>query len=238
MAENVPLDTYTVTENVPPAGYNADPNPQMAYVTSSSTITLQFTNTLKPGSIEIKKVDEENNLLGGATFKIEPNPYDGAELLVTDNGAEDADPTEGIILLENVPLGTYTVTENAAPAGYEADPNPQIAEVDPGATDTLQFTNTLKLGVLEVTVVVDWNGVPPDNTKMFDIIIAGPSYPDNDGKSSLEEYLGSTDPCVYESFDTDGDGIDDDIEDDYCTETLLPDTDGDGLCDGSQTVGG
>ncbi|KUO39587.1 MAG: hypothetical protein AVW06_03570 [Hadesarchaea archaeon DG-33-1] len=57
--------------------------------------------------IEIRKVDEENNLLGGATFKVEPNPYDGAELLVTDGDENDSNPTPGIILLENVPMDIY-----------------------------------------------------------------------------------------------------------------------------------
>ena len=184
LIENVLLNIeYTVTETAAPADYELDPTPQTVTLTYGATVTLEFTNKIKPGSIEIKKVDKENNPLGGATFKVEPNPYDGAELLVTDGDFNDSDPTDGLILLENVPLDNYTVTENVAPAGYEADPNPQIAEVDSSATVTLQFTNKLKPGSLEVTVIVDWNGATPDNTKTFEIYIMGPSYPDNDYKT-------------------------------------------------------
>jgi len=173
---------FTITETAAPAGHELDPTPQKVTLTSTGAVSLEFTNKL--GSIEIKKVDENNDPLGGATFKVEPNPYNGAELLVTDGDLNDSDPNDGIILLENVPLGTYTVTENVAPAGYEADPTPQIAEVDSSATVTLQFTNTYAApGSLEVTVVVDWDGVTPDDTKTFEICITGPSYPDNDCKT-------------------------------------------------------
>jgi len=43
---------------------------------------------------------------------------------------------------------------------------------------------------------------------------------------------------VDEGCDTDGDGLNDSVEDGYCTDSSLADTDGDGLCDGDTAVVG
>ena len=61
----------------------------------------------------------------GATFEISLDPKDGVGVLtVVDNGANDADPTGGKILVTDALLGTYTVTETIAPAGYALDDDP------------------------------------------------------------------------------------------------------------------
>ena len=61
--------------------------------------------------------------------------------------------------------------------------------------------------------------------------------PDSDGATNLSEYNASTDPCVLNVSDTDGDGITDIIEDTMCTSSSDPDSDGDGVCDGFLAVG-
>lgn len=75
---------------------------------------VQFGN--KPmGAIQIEKRDADTGELidlPGTTFKMEPNPYNGAELIVEDNDGNDANPAYGIILLENVPPGIYTITRS------------------------------------------------------------------------------------------------------------------------------
>ena len=69
-----------------------------------------------------------SELLGGAIFKVEPNPYGGAFLLVTDNVTPDSDNTLGIILLQDVPAGTYTVTENVGKIEIRNVENKEILE--------------------------------------------------------------------------------------------------------------
>ncbi len=44
---------------------------------------------------------------------------------VVDNGTNDTDPAAGVIKVVNVPIGTYTVTETAAPTGYVLDATPK-----------------------------------------------------------------------------------------------------------------
>jgi len=80
------------------------------------------------GSIAWEKRNESQGgngghlLQGGATFTVSPDPTDNVGVLtVVDNGANDADPDAGQLLVQNVPLGTYLVTETVAPSGYALD---------------------------------------------------------------------------------------------------------------------
>jgi hypothetical protein len=156
----VPMGSYTVTENVAPAGYLLDPTVRIANVNSSTTLVLDaWVDNL--GKIEILKVDQFANPLGGATFKVSPNPYGAGDLLVTDGGLHDSSAISGTILLENVPMGSYTVTENVAPAGYLLDPTVRIANVNSSTTLVLdawvdnkpptQITRTIGFWATHVT---------------------------------------------------------------------------------------
>jgi VCBS repeat protein/prealbumin domain-containing protein len=114
-------------------------------------------------------------LLGGATFVISPDPIDGVgTLTVVDNGANDANPVPGQILVNNVILGMYTITETAAPAGFLPDDDPtRVVTVsegdlnavigtqgqdDPGNSDESDFHNRAR----EIIVTPDkCNCAPP-----------------------------------------------------------------------------
>ena len=139
LVNNVLLGSYTVTETVAPSGYALDDDPNRAVTVSSTDLAAMigtqgsddegnsdesdFHNRL--GSIAWEKRDHENNLQGGATFTITPNPLTGSDTLtVVDNGANDANPVAGQILVSNVLLGSYTVTETVAPSGYALDDDP------------------------------------------------------------------------------------------------------------------
>ncbi len=96
---------------------------------------------LFPGcKIRIEKRDLQGNLVPGATFRIEPNPFacrpgfvgDPTKLDVTDNVAPDSNPTGGIIEVTGICPGTYTVTEIAAPPGYGLNP-PAVGPAESGA---------------------------------------------------------------------------------------------------------
>jgi hypothetical protein len=77
---------------------------------------------------------DPNDLLCGATFKVTPNPFTGTgDLTVKDEcppTAPDANDafgtTGGLICLDNVRPGTYSIQETAAPANYNvANPDTQ-----------------------------------------------------------------------------------------------------------------
>ena len=86
-------------------------------------------------SLIIKKVDEDNNLISGATFLITPNPFTNrSNLAVTDDNAEDANRTSGIVLLHNVIPRQYTISEIVAPAGYIKDISVKTISINPQST--------------------------------------------------------------------------------------------------------
>jgi hypothetical protein len=88
----------------------------------NKNMSLSPNNTLWSSSLIIEKVDEKNNPIGGATFLITPNPFTNrSNLAITDDNAEDANRTSGIVLLHNVIPRQYTISEIVAPDGYIKD---------------------------------------------------------------------------------------------------------------------
>jgi hypothetical protein len=88
----------------------------------NKNMSLSPNNTLWSSSLIIEKVDEKNNPIGGATFLITPNPFTNrSNLAITDDNAEDANRTSGIVLLPNVIPRQYTISEIVAPDGYIKD---------------------------------------------------------------------------------------------------------------------
>ena len=62
-------------------------------------------------------------LLPGATFELSPDPLTGlGTLIVVDGGLNDADGlANGMLQVNNVLQGTYTITETVAPPGFRLD---------------------------------------------------------------------------------------------------------------------
>ena len=88
----------------------------------NKNMSLLPNNTLWSSSLIIEKVDEKNNLIGGATFLITPNPFTNrSNLAITDDNAEDVNRISGIVLLHNVIPRQYTISEIVAPDGYIKD---------------------------------------------------------------------------------------------------------------------
>jgi hypothetical protein len=124
-----PGTNYTVTEGAEPTGYvlesltctaggsqnTTTPAEADISVTAGSVVTCTYQNQLQLGAIKITKTSSKAALtpLAGATFSITgPNSYSKS---VTTAG------TGGTVCVGNLPFGTYSVTETAAPTGYSID---------------------------------------------------------------------------------------------------------------------
>ncbi len=110
------------------------------------------------GTLTWLKHDQDGNLLGGATFEVcRTTSYDSAAkahaalstpvcLSVTDNASPDLDGDAGELKLDKLVMGTYTVKETAAPAGYSFDPNDvksaRVETLAPDASISIAFVNT------------------------------------------------------------------------------------------------
>jgi uncharacterized repeat protein (TIGR01451 family) len=144
---DVPLGTYSICETVAPTGYILDGACKQAVLTAQNAhVTLApFVNTLGSLSWVKTKGDEAGTTrLGGATFSISPNPYGSGTLTIVDNDANDADPDAGEFSLDGVKLGSYTITETAAPEGYVLDPTPcqvVVSAADPTGDKVCSFEN-------------------------------------------------------------------------------------------------
>lgn len=128
--------TYTVEEIIPEDSlYFCDSeNPQTVVVTAGATASVSFTNALRPGKINIQKVDTLGNPLSGAVFLLEWstdgkiwNPIVYSESIQA-GGCSNPDVVDGCITTgedglaswENLHPGLYyRVTEVKAPGGYQ-----------------------------------------------------------------------------------------------------------------------
>jgi len=114
--------SYAIREIRPPAGYYATSEVRTAaLVLDVATNTLADVTVGEPlvneplpgvkfGTIQLLKVDDQNDPVGGARLGL----YNaGGELIQTAVSSDS-----GAVLFSNLPLGTYTISEIAAPEGY------------------------------------------------------------------------------------------------------------------------
>ena len=134
---NILPGTYTV-EEILPEGSIYQPmgeNPQTVTVTQGKIAEVSFTNCLRPGKIELKKIDITGSPLSGATFYLEWSE-DGSlwwpvEYSDSDSPEEGccSNPDiqngllttgeDGVLVWENLYPGLqYRLTETEAPDGY------------------------------------------------------------------------------------------------------------------------
>ena len=138
---------------------NLDPN--TAY---DNTATLKFSSnpwrgsdggsatddaSIKNYGAFLKKVDENNNALPDATFKLTKDGQDIATDLVTD--------ANGYVWVTGLDEGTYTFTETKAPNGYELAANPSTTATKVDSTvstanftpaDSTQIANVVDFGTM------------------------------------------------------------------------------------------
>lgn len=132
---NLPADTYIVREVQAPRGYLADGEAQTVLLEHGKTHTLTFYNTRIPeGGLRVLKLDEHTGQpIEGVRFTI--YHMDGRTV-----GSYRTNRS-GVISLDGLTPGWYTVVETRAADGYEQDATPHDIEVRAGATATIEVTN-------------------------------------------------------------------------------------------------
>ncbi len=108
---------------------------------STTNITINWVNT---GNIEIHKKDSvTGQAIANTTFNVKGNGID--KNITTD--------VNGIAKLDNIPPGTYQVTETISNTNYEIDTTVKTLEVEAGKTTTKEIGNKHIEGELELLKV-------------------------------------------------------------------------------------
>lgn len=131
---NLPYDTYTLEETAPKDGY----------IAASSTIEIVLNGITNNITVEedveneplrtlvIKKIDARDNtrVLAGAEFKI--TKLGGATVEATTD-------ENGLIELEELEFGSYTIAEIKAPSGYRLNTNMDIVTIDENSSLVIEI---------------------------------------------------------------------------------------------------
>ena len=126
-------DTYVVTEVSAPEGYTLDGAPQTVKVKSGQTHELTFLNEAL-GGIRITKLDEETRQpIKGVQFEIKY--MNGKRIGTYTTNAS------GVINIDDLPNGWYTVVETKAADDYILDAEPHDVEVTDGEITRVTITN-------------------------------------------------------------------------------------------------
>ena len=112
--EQLPPNTsWEVTELQAPAGYHLNEKVFTAELEENQTVTVTIPDKVKPGLI-IRKVDAETGEpLAGAVFTV--TRADGSLI------GEYLSDANGMVVIENLPEGTYIIEEIQPPEGYLLD---------------------------------------------------------------------------------------------------------------------
>lgn len=130
---DLPNGTYVVTEVTAPDGYTLDSTPQTIQVNSGRMHELTFYN--EPiGGLRITKIDEETRQpIRGVEFEVE---YMNGQRV----GSYRTD-SNGVITINDLPNGWYTIIEKKAASGYMLDSEPHDVEVKDGKITRVTLTN-------------------------------------------------------------------------------------------------
>ncbi len=175
--------SYGVTENDPGNEWTVQIAGTPAIVPADgSGAAASVTNTRKLGSLQVTKTVNWNG--------VPTDPNQSFTICIvgpsyTNGDCKSIGANGGTLTWGDLIPGAYAVSENSPGSAWDivVSGTPATVPVD-GSQAAASVTNTRKLGSLQVTKTVSWNGVTPDANKTFNICVTGPSYPTGDCKSA------------------------------------------------------
>ncbi len=140
---------YTIREKTAPANYakTADFTVTLQNVDGSRDKLTTVADSLKTGTIQLRKVDQDGNGLNGATFTLF-DPVTGQPVRLNGVTVQAVSKTvgsqTGVVLFTGIPYGSYTIRETGVPTDYVGSDDILVANLtDQNPAVSL---NTLILG--------------------------------------------------------------------------------------------
>ena len=185
--ETLEPGVYVVREESVPEPYIVSNTEQTVALRPGKTTEVHFQNYKKPGLEILKKNIANTEPIPGVTYKIEQIDGSFSTTATTDSA--------GRIFLENIPVGTYKVTEIHVPSHVILSEIPQEIYLEAGCTRTVTFFNAVKptLTLLKQNSVTS-DPLPgaklhiyyaSDNTSTGEMHDLGTFYSDESGKVVL-----------------------------------------------------
>jgi hypothetical protein len=173
--------SYTVTENDPGSEWEVLVQGSPATVSVTTPASATVTNTYRVGKIKaVKTVNWNGYTPSPIEFEICLDSISGES--ATRVGCQPVNENGGTVEWTNLPVGTYRVVETAPPAPWTVQQQTTPFPLGAGSQHTVDITNSYDAARLDVTKVVQWNG-PSVEGQVFEICIAGPSYPSGNCKT-------------------------------------------------------
>ena len=213
-----------------PAPYLLDPEVKTLVPRSGRENILEFVNTVPYGTIRIDKQDPSGKSLAGARIRLtldrltypEQYPEWGDLIGII---LETATPESGVLTVEDLPPGDYTVTEIVAPEGYARDGTEHKLSLDYRDAATAELTAEVSLVNVPQTGIIRLYKADPlrpdavaDNFSgaEFAVIRVTDSRPDSGGSGNAGETDkgrddsasdGGTEPDIAAILTTDASGM-------------------------------
>ncbi len=143
VVSDLDVGTWTVTETKAPDGYLIDTASKTVDISYNTTASVEFTDTKNVGSVDIFKKSAGSNpvALAGAEFKLTKGSTEKTGIITG---------TDGHIVVSDLAVGTWTVTETKAPTGYLIDTASKTVEVTLNNTASVTFTDTRNSGSVDI----------------------------------------------------------------------------------------
>lgn len=158
--DNLAYGTYKIVELQAPDGYVLDATPKTVTISETDkVVTLDIINKKGDGSLVVTKKNQNDQVLAGAVFNVSNQSNQVVGTITTDSN--------GQARLDNLSYGTYTLTETAAPAGYDLDTTPKTVTIsETNKVATITVINTKSTGSLKI-LKTDENNQPLSNAMIL-----------------------------------------------------------------------
>lgn len=196
------VGTYSVELSTAPDGYQAA-DPISVDVTANESVDAAFTLEAAPvetGGLQIDLQNPEGDTVENACVLITGGPTGDFEQTVCDNGDGDEDPSAGTIVVNDLPVGVYSIQQADNPSASAGIAALQGLALVP--SDAIARTVTVQANIIIIVIIII---IVEDNTADLVVVKTGQNNELIDG-SCFTATSGATDTTICDNDANDSNG--------------------------------